>query len=61
MTPADCNGNGSITIDQGGNTISGGSVVGNDYSNLVFEWTGPGLIRSTPNLVDVPPGDYTLK
>ena len=60
VTPADCNGNGSITIDQGGTTVTGGSTAGGDYSNLVFEWTGSGLTRTTQNLADVPPGDYTL-
>ena len=40
VTPADCNGNGSITIDQGGTTITGGSTAWGDLDNLVFEWTG---------------------
>ena len=59
---ADCNGNGSITINSPGFTITGGSA-GNtgDYTNLTFLWTGSnGNTYSTQNITNAPPGDYTL-
>ena len=59
---ADCNGNGSITIDSPGFTITGGSA-GNtgDYSNFTFLWQGStGNTYSTPSVASAPPGDYTL-
>ena len=59
-----CDGNGSITIDDGGNTITGGSAgqAGqNGYQNLTFTWRGTGgFIRNSQNLNNVPPGDYFL-
>ena len=58
---ADCNGNGSITIDDGGFTVSNfdGTVV--DYSDLQFRWDGStGNTFFGENVASAPPGDYTL-
>ena len=53
---------GSILLDNGGFTITGGSA-GNigDYSNLTFLWTrSGGGTFNTPNISGLSPADYTL-
>ena len=56
------NDNGSIVLDTGGFTITGGSA-GNtgDYSNLIFAWVSSnGNSYNTQDISGLSPGDYTL-
>ena len=63
VTPPGCAGNdGSIQLDTGGFTITGGSA-GNtgDYSNLTFLWTrSGGGTFNTQDIFGLSPADYTL-
>jgi len=63
VTPPSCAGNdGSIQLDTGGFTITGGSA-GNtgDYSNLTFLWTkSGGGTFNTQDIFGLSPADYTL-
>ncbi|MDB4227388.1 hypothetical protein N9799_01110 [Flavobacteriaceae bacterium] len=63
ITPPSCAGNdGSIQLDTGGFTITGGSA-GNtgDYSNLTFLWTkSGGGTFNTQDIFGLSPADYTL-
>ena len=56
------NNNGSIVLNTGGFTITGGSA-GNtgDYSNLIFAWVSSnGNSYNTQDISGLSPGDYTL-
>ena len=56
------NNNGSIVLDTGGFTITGGSA-GNtgDYTNLTFAWVSSnGNSYNTQDISNLSPGDYTL-
>ena len=63
VTNPGCNANdGSIQLDNGGFTITGGSA-GNtgDYSNLTFLWTrSGGGTFNTQDIFNLTPADYTL-
>jgi len=63
VTDPGCGANdGSIQLDTGGFTITGGSA-GNtgDYSNLTFLWTrSGGGTFNTQDIFNLTPGDYTL-
>ena len=63
VTNPGCNSNdGSIQLDNGGFTITGGSA-GNtgDYSNLTFLWTrSSGGTFNTKDIFGLTPADYTL-
>ena len=62
VTQATCgNNNGSIVLDTGGFTITGGSA-GNtgDYTNLTFAWVSSNGIHITLKIFQIYLWDYTL-